>query len=192
MKQLQKITLAVLAALAIAALAGVSSASATTLETKGVAENAAITLKTSIVSGGSLVQSDTSGVSANTCASSALEGTTSAVTGSEVNGSISALSWSNCTHGNPTADAMGSFIIMNISGTTNGTVRWNGSKWTIPSVFGTITCTTSNTDIGTLEGVKEGTAHLAINAVFSCSVIGSLQWSGTYTFTGPADLGVTA
>lgn len=192
MRQPLRVAGALFVALALTVLAGASSASATTLETKGVAENAAITLRTSIASGGSFLETDTNNVSANTCTSSTIEGATSTFTGTAVGGPISALSWTNCTQGNPTVDAKGSFGIENIAGTTRGTVRWNGSDITTPSFFGNLTCSTSNTDIGTLNGVSSGTATLTINAVVPCTVIGSMKWSGTYTFTSPTNLGVGA
>jgi hypothetical protein len=192
MKQSQRLILAVLAALAMTALAGAPGASATTLETKGVAENAAVTLKTSLASGGSLLMTDTFGVSVNTCTSSTIEGTTSTLTGTVVEGAISAMSWNNCSEGTPTVDAKGSFNIRNIAGTTNGTLNWSGSKWTTPSFFGPLTCTTENTDLGTLNGKKEGTATLTINAVISCTGIGTMKWSGTYIVTSPVNIGVGA
>ena len=51
----------------------------------------------------------------------------------------------------------------------------------MPSPFGTLTCTTSNTDIGTLTGVKEGNATMDINAVLNCGAfLPSAKWEGTY------------
>jgi hypothetical protein len=184
--------LGVVAVAALALMAFASTASATTLETKGVAENAAVTIKASIASGGSALLTDTFGVAANTCTSSTVEGTTTVFTGSAVSGPISVLGWSNCTEGNPTVDAKGSLSVTNISGTTNGTVRSTGAKVTVPSFFGTLTCETNGTDLGTLNGKKEGTATMTINAVLSCTVVGTAKWSGTYTITSPANLGVGA
>jgi hypothetical protein len=197
MRQPMKVVGTTLALLGMVALTVASSASATTLETKGVPENAAITLKTSLAAGSSLLVTDTAGFTAHTCTTATLEGTTvkdssGDFTGPVVGGVFSTLSWSNCTQGNPTVHAAGSFSIENIAGTTNGTVRWTGATWTTPSVFGTMDCSTNNTDIGTLNGKKEGTATLTINAVLSCTIIGTAKWSGTYTITSPLNLGVTA
>lgn len=182
---------AVLAVLAVTAIAGASSASATTLETSGFPENAAITLKTSVASGGSILLTDTAGVTAHTCTSASLEGTTTKFTGTVVEGVFSVMSWSNCTEGNPVVDAKGTFSIAWLSN-TKGTLRWNSTNWTTPTFFGTLTCTTNSTDIGTVNGVKEGTATVTVNAVLSCTVIGSAKWSGTYTITSPLHLGVTS
>jgi hypothetical protein len=89
---------------------------------------------------------------------------------------------------------MGTLSFERIGTTTNGTVRWNGAKITTDTVFGTITCTTNNTDIGTLTGVASTTAHakLDFNAVVPCTGIVSAKWSGTYTVTSPTGLGVTS
>ncbi|HWC48778.1 MAG TPA: hypothetical protein VG448_07850 [Solirubrobacterales bacterium] len=188
--------LGVVAVAALALMAFASTASATTLETKGVAVNSAETIEATLASGASALLTDTNNVSANTCTSSTVKGTTAKdssgdFTGPVVEGPISTLTWSNCTQGNPTAELNGTLSVENISGTTNGTVRSNGAKVKVPSFFGTLTCTTSNTDIGKLNGVKEGNATFTINAVLTCTVIGSAKWSGTYTIT-TANLGVSA
>jgi hypothetical protein len=194
---------AVFGALAMTALAVASSASATTLETKGVAENAAVTLKTTIAPGGSFLESETFGVTVNTCTTSTVEGTTvspfTVADPGTIGGPITTLSWSNCTEGNPVVETdaagralNGTFNVQHIAGTTSGTVRWNGSKIVTPSPFGFITCTTNNTVIGTINGKKEGTATFTVNAVVPCTVVMSLKWSGTYTFTSPSNLGVVA
>ncbi|HWC48779.1 MAG TPA: hypothetical protein VG448_07855 [Solirubrobacterales bacterium] len=183
--------LGVVAVAAMALMAFASTASATTLEVGGVAKNEAVTIKASLKENSALL-TDTNNISANTCTTSTVEGKTSTFTGAAVEGPISALSWSNCTQGNPTVDAKGSLSVTNISGTTNGTVRSTGANVTVPSFFGNLTCTTSNTDLGTLNGKKEGSATMTINAVLSCTVIGTARWSGTYTVTSPSGLGVGA
>jgi hypothetical protein len=182
--------LAVLSAMAL--MVSASTASATTLEIGGVAKNAEVALETTIGSGGSFLETDTSNFSANTCTSSAIKGhTESPFTGTTVGGPITTLSWTNCTEGNPTVDKAGVFSVERIGTTTNGTVRWTGSTITTPSFFGTFECTTNNTDIGTITGVASGSAIFHVNAVVSCTLIGSAKWSGTYTVTSPAGLGVT-
>jgi hypothetical protein len=192
MKQFQRISVAVLTALALATLGGVSTASATTLEVGGLAKNGEVAFETSLKSGTSLLETATGGGLLNTCAASTLKGhTSSPFTGTTVGGPVTVLSYGTCTEGTPTVDATGSLTVELIGKTTNGTVRLNGTKTTIPSVFGVITCTTSNTDIGTLTGAASGIATLDINAVLSCTVYGSVQMSGTYTVTSPTGLGVT-
>ncbi len=192
MKQTQRITIAVLAALTLTALGGVSTASATTLEVGGVPTNAEVAFETTIKSGGSFLLADTSNISFNTCVSSTVKGhTESPFSGTTVGGPVTALSYNSCSEGNPTVNAAGRLTVERIGTTTNGTVRSSGTKITVPSHFGTLTCTTSSTDIGTLTGVKSGNATFDINAVLSCTVIGTVRWSGTYTVTSPTELGVT-
>jgi hypothetical protein len=195
MRQLKRIALALLAALALTALAGTSSASATTLEIGGVAQNKEVAFETTIASGSSLLLTDTGGTALNTCKDSTIKGHTAepftSKEGTPISGPLTTLSWSGCTEGTPTVDSMGTLSVERIGTTTNGTVRSNGTKITTPSFFGNLTCTTSNTDIGTLTGVKSGKATLDINAVLSCTVISTAKWSGTYTVTTPEGLGVT-
>jgi hypothetical protein len=86
----------------------------------------------------------------------------------------------------------GTLSIEAISGTTNGTLRSNGATVTVPSPFGTLTCTTSNTDIGTLTGTSSFIAVIDVNAVLNCGFfIPSARWEGTYNVTG-ASLGVVS
>jgi hypothetical protein len=64
---------------------------------------------------------------------------------------------------------------------------------TIPSPFGTLNCTTNNTDIGVLTGVSSGTAIMDVNGVFNCgAILPSVKWEGIYSVTTPAGLGVVA
>lgn len=186
-----RFVVAVTAALSL--LVFVADASATTLEVKGVAVNSSVTIEATLAGGFSLLFTDTSNVAANTWTASALVmKTASPFTGSTVGGSVTGMSFTNGTEGNVSVDSSGSFSTANIAGTTNGTVRSNSAKITVPSFFGTLTCETSNTDIGTLSGVASGTARLIINAVLPCTVIGTAKLSGTYTVTSPGALGVTS
>lgn len=139
-----------------------------------------------------MLLTDTGNVAANTWAVAPLVMKTSTFTGTTVGGSITGMSFTTGTEGNVTVDTAGSFSIERIGTTTNGTLRWSGSKLTIPSFFGPLTCTTSNTDIGTLSGVAAGNAKVIVNAVLPCTVIGTAKLSGTYTVTNPLGLGVTS
>jgi hypothetical protein len=191
MKQLQMITLVTLAMI-LATVAGVSTASATTLETNGLKKSAAVTMKATLV--GSTTLKDTSNAFANTCTASTLEATTTVFTGASVSGPVSTLSFSKCTHELVVVDAAGSISIDWIKGTTNGTVRSSGAKWTMPmTIFGsvvTMTCTTSNTDIGTVTGTASGSSTIDLNGILGCgSFLPSAKWEGTYVITGHA-LGV--
>ncbi len=191
--QLSKI-LGVAAVAAMALMAFASPASATTLEVGGVARNASVSIEATIASGGSALLTDTFGVTANTCTTSTVKGNTEHVfSGSTISGPVSTLSFSNCSEGNPTTDIAGILSIERIGTTTNGTVRSTDAKVTVPSFFGTLTCLTNGTDVGTLTGVASGSAKFDINAVLSCTVIGTAKWSGTYTLTGAnAALGIGA
>jgi hypothetical protein len=174
--------LGVAAVAALALMAYASTASATTLETGGLKQSGAVTLEAS--ANGSILLSATGGGFANTCTASNVLGTTSTFTGTTVSGPISSLTFSKCTNEPVTVDAAGTLSVEAITGTTNGTVRSNGAKVTVPSPFGTLTCTTSNTDIGTLTGVAVGTATMDINAVLNCGIfLPSAKWEGKYNLT---------
>jgi hypothetical protein len=188
----------ILGAVAVAALALMafdSTASATTLEVKGVKQTTEITIEASLKAGTSTLQSDTSGFFANTCTASTIKVKDSTkVTGTEVEGPVETLSWGTvatpCKEGNPTVDAKGSLSFERIGTTTNGTVKSKNAKWTMPSALGTLTCTTpiGGTDLGTLTGVASGNATIDLNAVLACGI--SAKWTGTYTVTSPGGLGV--
>jgi len=180
--------LGVVAVAALALMAFASTASATTLESNGVKQTGVVSIESTLKSGTSALLSDTFGAFANTCTVSTVKGKDStSQTGTTVSGPVESLSWSSCKEGNPTVDAAGSLSVENIAGTTNGTVRSIGAKVTVPSAFGTLTCTTAaspGTDLGTLTGVASGTATMDINAVLSCGI--TAKWTGTYTVTsGP-------
>jgi hypothetical protein len=193
MKLSKILGVAVVAALALMAFA--STASATTLKIGGTTQNTDVTIKASLATGTSALLTDTFKAFANTCTSSTVEGNDSTKTsGTVVEGPITTLDFSSCTEGNPTTDLPGTLSVERIGSTINGTVRSNGAKVTVPSFFGTLTCTTSNTDIGTLTGTTDTTKHatMDINAVLSCTGIGTALWTGTYTVTSPTGLNIGA
>lgn len=189
-------TLGAAVATAMALMAFVSTASATTLEVKGVKQTGAVTLKATLKAGTSTLTSDTGGNFINTCTASTLEGQTSTFTGTTLSVPLSLVTFQSCWEGNPTIDERGSLTIENIAGTTNGTVRSIGLYMTWPSIFGVISCKTGaspGTDIGTLTGVKTGNATIDFNAVINCAgPVASTKWEATYTVTSPEGLGVTS
>jgi hypothetical protein len=192
MKQSQRLAL-VLLVIGLTALGGAATASATTLETNGVKQTGAVTIEATL--SGSTVLKDTSNSFLDTCTVSTLKATTSVFTGTLISGPISTLSYSKCTHEPAVVDQAGSLSIERVAGTTNGTVRSTGAKWTLPvTIFGSVitaTCATSATDIGTLTGVASGNATLDLNGVLNCgSIIPSARWEGKYLVTGQP-LGVT-
>jgi hypothetical protein len=181
------------ASLALLALA--STASATTLETNGVKKTEAITFEAALKSGTSLLVKDTTGTSGpfgNTCVNSTLLSKDStATTGAAVSGPLS-IGFGQCTHPFPNVDKPGTLSVEWIKGTTNGTVRWDGGEVTMPvTILGsvvTVTCKTSNTDLGTLTGTGSGgTSTIDVNAVVNCGFfVPSATWEATYVIKGHA------
>lgn len=187
MKHLKILGLAAVAAMAMMAFA--ASASATTLEVGGEAQNKAVELNASLSNSSALLQT-TSGSFANTCTTSNVEGATTSFTPT-VSGPISSLTFTNCTTNPVVVDKAGSLSIAYSSG-TNGTVTSSGAEVTVPSPIGALNCKTGGgVDIGTLTGVKAGNATMDINAVLNCGfLVPSATWTGTYSVTSPAGLGV--
>jgi hypothetical protein len=192
MKHVKMVAAIAMTAMAAFAVVGAGSASATTLEVGGVPRNEAVTIVGSLTS--SLLLSATGGGFANTCTVFEIEGTAvSPFTASSVSGSGKTLQFGNCTSEPVTADATGTLEGEHIAGTTNATMRSNGAKVTVPSPFGTLTCTTSHTDLGVLTGTATGNATLHINAVINCGFfLPSAKMEGTTTVTSPVGVGATA
>lgn len=191
MKQLLELALVALAI----SLIGASTASATTLETSGVKKSEPISLEWSLKGETSTLLLDTSNAFLGRCTASTVAGKDStSATGTTVSGPLTTLSFSGCTTEKVVTDLTGTFSIEWIKGTTNGTVRWSGNRWTVPfNFFGTVvvaTCQTENTDMGTLKGTGSGSATLEINAVVNCgSVLPSAKWQATYTTTTSGGVG---
>lgn len=192
MKQIQRQLLIALA-VALTCLITASAASATMLEVGGASKNEAVTIKASLKSGTSTIFTDTSGAALNTCTGSAIEGkAASPFSGSTVSIPLTSLTFGSCSE-SVTTDAAGSLTIEYVAGTTNGTARSVGAKWTTPSPFGLLTCVTAaspGTDLGTLTGVASGNATIDINATLNCGAI-TAKMAATYTVTSPNGLGVT-
>jgi hypothetical protein len=182
------------AALALMAFTG--TASATTLEIKGVKQTGAVTLHLTLEPSTSLVESATGGGFANTCTESTVHFTTTTpFTATRVGGPVTGLTFSNCTESPLVVDAGGYLEIETISGTTNGTLLSKNLKFTSPSPFGALTCTTSGTgtDIGTITGKASGNATWDLNAVLNCGFfLPSTKWEGAFAVTSPEGLGVTS
>jgi hypothetical protein len=189
MKLTKILGVAAVAALALMAFAGTASAT-TTLTTNGVVQNGAVTLEGTLTTGTSALLTDTGKSFANTCTSSVVEGKTTTFTGAAVVGNIEKLSFTNCTHNPVVVHKKGTLSVERIGTTTNGTVRSTGAEVTVPvGLFGgttIVTCTTNNTDIGTLTGSAAGTAEVDVNAVLNCGFfLPSAKWEGTYVLTVP-------
>src|SRR3954453_18974209 len=114
--------LGVVAVAAMALMAFASTASATTIESNGVAKNEAITIHATLEAGKSALLSATGGGFANTCTTSTVEGTTTTFTGAKIGGPINVLTFEMCNEEPVVVDAPGSLEVENIAGTTNGTL----------------------------------------------------------------------
>lgn len=206
MKYVKMLGLAAVAAMALMAFIGASSASATVLcKTaaspcpEGWDYSSGITLSLSIEEGTSTTLRNTSGVIENTCTSSTLKGTTSN-TGSPsetVKGTVTAanLTYSGCS---TTTDVLegGELEVHRLEGTSNGTVTARGVK--VTTNLAGVSCTYgfgAGTDLGTLTGGTMATldVHAIVNkqaGSFLCP--GDVVWDMSYTVTEPEPLYVSA
>jgi hypothetical protein len=189
-----KISAALATAIIALGMFGAESASATFLEIKGMTREGETSVTATLE--GSTLLTSTAGAFQNKCSGSHLAAT---ITGFAISafGPVSSFTFSSCTHEKVVVDKAGSLSLQYIGTSTNGTVRSTGANLTVPvpNGFGgttTVTCTTSETDIGTLTGVASGKARLDVNAVLSCGgILPTAKWNGTYTVTSPEGLGVT-
>jgi len=188
----RKLAVAAVAAAVVMALAA-SGASAATFAITGVTQNNSITVTKSLAAGTSITVSDTSGFFANTCTTSHMHGSSAAPYSSSLLViPLTTLSYGMCTEEPVVVDTAGSLTVERIGSTGNGTVRSIGAKFTTPSPFGSLTCTTASapgTDIGTLTGVSSGSAKLDVNAALNCGVI-TAKLTGSYITTSPHALSV--
>jgi hypothetical protein len=191
MKNLKMLGLAAVAAMALMAI-GAGSASATTLEVKGVTQSGAVTIKGSLELGTSTVLQTTTGAFLNTCSESSMEGKSTVFTGTVVTVPLSALSFKKCTSESVVVDKPGTLTIERIGTTTNGTVKSSGAEVTVPSPLGQLTCTTgTGIDIGTLTGKATGFATVDVLTAINCGfLVPSASWVGSYWITSPEGLGV--
>jgi hypothetical protein len=195
MKYLKTIGLAMAAAMALMAMGGVGSASATTLEVGGVTKNASVSLKMSLKSGTSLIMRDTSGFNLRTCTMSELGlSTASPYTGTVVGGRVSQAGFWICD-APLTVAKMGQLTLEHLPGTTNALAYLETQLILDSTAYGTVTCeTTPGTPLGTLTGVAAGHATLDVNTVLDCGEEAwtTAKWTATYTVTSPTGLGISA
>lgn len=191
MSYVKMLALAAGATMALMAFA-VGSASATTLEIKGVTRNESIKLTGGLAPETSMVMRNTSGSTLGSCSSGSGTGSTATFTGASVIGAGSESSYS-CT-APVTVDKAGTVSITHISGTTNGTVISSGAEVTISSGFGTLNCKSNEgTHVGVLTGKASGQAVLDVSAVVNCGfLLPSAKVEGTGVITSPEGLGVSA
>lgn len=185
--------LTILSAMALMTI-GSGSAAATTFEVEGVTQSQVVTIDASLEP-----ESMTSFQSVllpkliNKCTASNITGNTiSPLTGTIVTGTLSALSFENCTYP-VVVDNVGRFYTEHIPGTTNGTLFSELAEITV-GIGGAnfVGCKTgAGTHIGVITGTASGKATIDINAALSCS-FGTFLWQGSYLVTSLTGLGVVA
>jgi hypothetical protein len=191
MKHLRCLGLAVLVAMALAAILGTGTASATTLQSFGKNLPKGTTIVTTMKSGTSSIMKDEFGTTTDTCPGSENKSQTTNESGTAVTSVVITQQTSNCTH-TVTTLAKGSGRIEWTSG-HNGIVISTGSEVTVLSTFfgASAVCRTgAETVMGTLTGSEEGNATMDVNAKLNCGVLGYGTLTSTYTVTSPKGLTV--
>lgn len=206
MNYVKRFGLLVLGIVAILALAGMGSASATVLcktaitsgcATGGWDYSAGTSMHITLQSGFSSIFEDTSGNTLLTCTEGTVRGKTSNTgsSGEAVKGSIEVLTWGSaptpCTTTLDT-NTLGSLAVNWITSTNNGTLSGSGSKWTT-NIFG-VSCvygTGAGTTLGTVTGGERAT--IDINAVINKQEGGFLcpsttKWTASYVINEPKPL----
>jgi hypothetical protein len=200
MKYVKMLGLAAVAAAALMAFVGASTASATVL----CANNGSTTACSSKYAAGTAIKAENEGTATLTtsfknieCTGSNVEGTTSNTgkSGEAVSGSVSSLTFTGCNCEVKVLKT-GSLSVTWISGTDNGTLKSSGAEVTAncSTIFGTVHCiyATSSTDLGTLTGgttakmdiSSADIPRLTTNAL--CDE--SANWDATYKVTSPDSL----
>lgn len=179
-----------LALIAVLALLGTATASATKLCTGkacGVTYLAGTTINFSLKSG-TTTRLTSGGSTLATCTGSSIGGKTETESGTTILANIESLTWSSCGQ---TTDTLknGSLSIEWISGTSNGTVRGSSSEVTV-QIFG-VSCaygTGESTDLGTLSGGEEPLLQISTTVKktaggFLCP--STAGWDAEYVGTEP-------
>jgi len=210
MKYLKMLGLAAVAAMALMAIVGAGTASATKLCEQNVETGC-----TSHVLKGSTLAFEAEGTTTLTgpfgevvdkCKKSTVSGPTT-TTGSAtetVKGEIKTLTFTECDHPVTTVNTsgvavLGTLEVHKIASSKNGTVTSNGTTVTLhETLFGTCHFLTNNTDIGTLRGKDDasnttpGTPTFLISAKIPSENCGfSGTWEGSYKYTGTTPFNVS-
>ncbi|MGN6275765.1 MAG: hypothetical protein ACTHNP_07525 [Solirubrobacterales bacterium] len=202
MKYLKMLGLAAVAAMALTAFLGASSASATTIctqtETPCAAANQYTTtqdneIEATLESGTTATLRNTEGSIHDTCNTSTVKGHTTNAGGSAatVVGSITEIAFGGCTNTTtPNNAATCEMEVHNISGTDNGTMTVKGCTVAIVE-FG-VTCkygAGNGKDLGTITGGTMGTIDVngVVERIDSSSFIcpETSVWEAKYTITKP-------
>jgi hypothetical protein len=204
MKHTKMLGLVALAAMAVMAFIGASTASATELYQRTAGGNVTLAKGTKIESsltGGTAKLTSTGGTLLDTCTGGGVSGSTSSAGSSTttVTGAISSLTWTGCLE--PTNTTVnGELEIHHVTGTTNGTVTGKNSVVKVNTTIFEAECeytVGAALDLGTLVGAGAvgGNATLAINTVvpaknsFFCP---DAKWEANYKVTAPLGLVVEA
>jgi hypothetical protein len=204
MKYFKMLSLAMAAAVALMALGGAGTASATVIcktNTIPCSEKypAGTEYKASLSTGTSMKLTTTEGFTLNTCTASTLTGKTENVgSGTEtVHGPIPAfgLTFTNCSAGTITVIEGGDTETHAISGTSNGTYTARKFRVTLNTFLGPCNYTAgAATHIGVVTGGAPATVD--VNAVVTRvspdpdtgTCPSSARWQATYTVTSPSPL----
>jgi hypothetical protein len=202
MKYVKMLGLAAVAAAALMAFVGASTASATVLTSPAGTKLPAGTVITSTLEEPPAVL--TGGFKNIECKKSSVGGKTTNEGGTSetVKGTIETLTFEECNC-EVVVVSKGTLEIHNIAGTANGTLTSSGAKVTVncSTIFGNVHCiyTTNNTDLGTLTGSKTlggKTATMDITATipqeetnFLCAE--ESVWHAKYLVTSPDYLDVS-
>ncbi len=204
MKYLKMLGLAAVAAMALTAFFGASSASATVTCTTNVhfGCGAGWKITTSMVAtqteGTTAILETTGGVVLDTCTGSKVEGEITNPGGptETVSGNINSLLWGTCSRTTHTLK-IGSLEVHNIAGTNDGTLTaTGGTEVTINTIFGScIYGTGAALDIGRITGGTPAILHT--NSVVVPKVGGNAAcpahgvWNATFTLTNHHGVWVT-
>jgi hypothetical protein len=208
MKYVKMLGLAVTAVVLLMAFLGSSTASATVLcKTTPIEPNTKSCPSSGDYAAGTVLNLTVentihwvSGPIDDTCSGSTIKLSTSTTGGSTstVTGSITTLDWGNCTCTTTTV-TNGSLEIHWISGTHNGTLTGQNSKWKV--VCSGITCeygfAAAGTDLGKVTSSASSTSAATIDIESTLPKLGGSflcpsteEWSGNYLFTEPIPLHV--
>lgn len=194
-KHLRSLGLVAAAAMALMALIGAGSASATVLCSAATTSECATyggpVIDASLTETSKL--STTGGTVLDECASGTIEGAPSNIGSSSetVSVPIGELTWASCSKTTDTV-SKGELEIHWISGTDNGTVTGKNVSFTANTIFGSCTYGTGTAlDLGTLEGGKPATLKVSAVLVkiaggFGCPA--EAKWLASYSVTSPQPL----
>ncbi|HEV2858759.1 MAG TPA: hypothetical protein VGW80_10190 [Solirubrobacterales bacterium] len=204
MKHTKMLGLAVMAAMALMAFAGVGTASATKL----CQNNANTTTCSAPYASGTVIHANLTGKATletsggtvlDVCGISTVEGKTSNVGSSTetVKGAITALTWEECTKETKTITP-GELEIHSISGTDNGTLTAKNTQVTINGLFENESCiygAGTGTDLGTVVGGAPATLSIS-TLVKKQTGSGALcpfeaRWTASYAVDKPNPLYVS-